>query len=357
MNRKVLILLHLLFWAFSFWVLNMSFAFEHIEVTDTPEGRIEEFTRDFRLWPIILIIILGKILLVYANTLKILPTYFEHRKIGLLLRQELLIFIAVFFFECLMIWLWSQISEEVSFERYWQLGKFNILFFIFYFIGALGYGMTENWWHQEQVRQQLVQEKLQTELNFLKSQVNPHFFFNTLNNLYALAEKSEAPHLSEGIAQLSHLMRYMLYESRVDRVELWKELDYLSNLIALHQLRFDESDDLTILLKVDGPVDQFRIAPLLLIPFVENAFKHGVRWNEPCFIRLDCEVSPSGQLIFKTLNRYFERDAYEESRHSGIGLSNVRRRLELIYPGKHLLQTGRKGKHYETLLKIELRTS
>ncbi|MCB0642196.1 MAG: histidine kinase [Phaeodactylibacter sp.] len=354
MDRRLKILFHILFWTFSYWVLNMAFAFEHIEIMETEAGREELYLRDFRLLPLVSILFVGKVVSAYATIAWIIPVFFRRRNSWSLAGYTVGLVAAVLLLELLFVALGQSAWEVITFERYWQLGKFNALFFLIYYCAATGYAMAEHWWRGEQLRQALIQENLRTELDFLKSQINPHFFFNTLNNLHALAARSEAPLLSQGLEQLSQLMRYMLYESKVERVPLEKELSYLSSFIELHKLRFDESDDLTVALYRKGSVEQCRIAPLLLIPFLENAFKHGVRWDESCFIRIDMEVEEEKVLRFRIVNRYFEDSGQAMDVQSGIGLQNVRRRLELLYPDRHHLEIGRKGPNFEVLLTINL---
>ncbi|MCA8829755.1 sensor histidine kinase [Hymenobacter pini] len=197
-----------------------------------------------------------------------------------------------------------------------------------------GMRITSEWFTTERARQELANKQLTAELAFLKSQVSPHFLFNTLNNIYSLAhlKSDDTP---EAILKLSQLMRYMLYESDAARVPLAREVEYLRNYMDLQRLRLDE-EQVHIRLTVDGPLDGALIEPMLLIPFVENAFKHGVSAREFSRIAVDVLVR-EGRLLFTVQNSRFASTGTHDP-NSGIGLPNVRQRLNLLYPdGRHQL--------------------
>jgi two-component system, LytTR family, sensor kinase len=188
---------------------------------------------------------------------------------------------------------------------------------------------------------------LNAEVNFLKSQINPHFLFNTLNGIYSQAhDKSDKTEIS--ILKLSDLLRYMLYDSGEDRVELTKDIQYITNYIDLQRLRL--SSRINIEYEVQGKTEAHSIAPLLLIPFIENAFKHGISYTPPSTIKI--------KLAFfeETLTLYVENPLVESNSFgtSGLGLKNVTRRLDLLYPGKYVLDIGKTGKLHVVNLKIVL---
>ncbi|MDU0372709.1 sensor histidine kinase [Hymenobacter endophyticus] len=200
---------------------------------------------------------------------------------------------------------------------------------------STGLRITEEWFDTERARQDLANKQLTAELAFLKSQVSPHFLFNTLNNIYSLAhlKSDDTP---EAILKLSQLMRYMLYESEAARVPLLREVEYLRNYIDLQRLRLD-TEQVHIQFEVDGQLDGALIEPMLLIPFVENAFKHGVSGRHFSRIAVDILVR-EGQLLFRVQNSRFAPTGAHDP-NSGIGLPNVRQRLHLLYPdGRHQLQ-------------------
>ncbi|UOG73274.1 sensor histidine kinase [Hymenobacter tibetensis] len=192
----------------------------------------------------------------------------------------------------------------------------------------------------------LQHEKNAIELAYLKSQLNPHFLFNTLNNLYGLA-LTEPERTPDVVLKLSELMRYVLYESNETYVSLPQEIEYLSSYISLEKLRHE--GPVYVDFTVVGPVDGQRIAPLLLISFVENAFKHGAVTNADCPITLHLSVVGS-QLTFMTRNQIVRKN---KDQVGGIGLASVRRRLALLYPGQHRLAVSQEHDVFECALQLD----
>ena len=181
---------------------------------------------------------------------------------------------------------------------------------------------------------QLVEEKLQSELRFLRAQANPHFLFNTLNNIYGMARK-QSPQTAEVVLKLSKLLRYMLYECTADTVPLSKEVEVAENFIELEKLRYGKR--LVVHFQKEADCLHYPIAPLLLLPLVENAFKHGS--GESRFdCRIDISLALEGGLLSFRVSNTCDEPARETT--AGIGLQNLRRQLELLYPGSHRLEAG-----------------
>ncbi|MDP4262242.1 MAG: histidine kinase [Bacteroidota bacterium] len=232
---------------------------------------------------------------------------------------------------------------------------FNILkFFIIsctymciLFLLSLAYRFAMDWFRNDRIRQQLENQNLKTELAFLKSQINPHFLFNTLNSIYVLAYQRSGL-AADAVMKLSAIMQYMLYESNHEQVPLAKEINYIYQFMALQRLR--TSEQLFFDLSVTGDTESCVVAPLLLVPFIENVFKHGILNNkeDPAIARL--EISKE-QLIFSCRNRI---NHSQKDTTGGIGLVNVRRRLELLYPGRHQLSEMNDGNHYSVHLTLQL---
>ncbi len=180
------------------------------------------------------------------------------------------------------------------------------------------------------------------DLDFLRSQINPHFLFNALNTLYGTALQENADRTSEGIQKLGDMMRFMLHENTEDKIALGREINYLQNYISLQKLRTQLSPDIIIQTDIVDPPEAneagiLKIAPMLLIPFVENAFKHGISLREPSHIKITLQVN-NGQLLFNVNNSiHLQPDKDPEKNKNGIGLDNVKQRLQLLYPGKHEL--------------------
>jgi sensor histidine kinase YesM len=199
--------------------------------------------------------------------------------------------------------------------------------------------------------QEIQAKHVETELDLLKTQIHPHFLFNTLNNLFGMARKGDAA-TADGIARLSHLMRYMIYDSRVDKIDLDKEIDQIQRLIELHKLRFAAEDDIAIDFKIEGKTKDICIPPMLLIPFVENAFKHGISLKQPSFVRMALAAG-AGSLHFSVENSVHPRTRDDEDPVEGMGLQNVKRRLELLYPDSHELAVRITDTSYAVELRIE----
>ena len=225
----------------------------------------------------------------------------------------------------------------------WSAGLVSLFFILLSFCLRL----TNNYFLQEREKRMLENEKLTAELSFLKSQINPHFLFNSLNNIYSLTyhKSDKAP---EAILKLSRIMRYMLQESDDDKVQLKDEIAYMENYISLQQLRFKET--LAIDYKINIESLELRIMPLLLISFLENAFKHGVVTNKEYPIRILIEVV-NNRLHFKVSNF---KNKSNKDQTSGIGLENLKRRLELGYPDRYTLMVDDKELFYSSELFIYL---
>ena len=203
----------------------------------------------------------------------------------------------------------------------------------------------------DKAAQQKQEENLKTELSFLRSQINPHFIFNILNNLVAL-EQMRSPELGPTILKLSSLMQYMLYETDEDKVPLTMEVEYLQNYIDLQRQRFGEKVPISVDLKTP-PDGSHEIEPMLLIPFVENAFKHGVGMIERPAIDIGLRVE-RGVLHFSVRNRYNPESVEVRDKSSGIGLGNVSRRLKLLYGDQQVLHISRDEGWFIVTLEIKL---
>ncbi len=189
---------------------------------------------------------------------------------------------------------------------------------------------TREWYIQDRERKEMEKQQLISELSFLKSQVNPHFLFNSLNGIYALAIK-KSDKTPDAVLQLSELMRHMLYESDREDVELEKEVEYLKNYIQLQKLRMPLGAQVSF--ETEGDISGRMIAPMLFIPFIENAFKHGVD-ADGATIQIKIQIK-GNILTFDIVNRVSKARSKDSS--SGIGLVNVRKRLDLLYGEKYHL--------------------
>lgn len=231
-------------------------------------------------------------------------------------------------------------TEDEAIEPYYSLSVFiYCLFMIFWAIR----------WIVKQRRELLALKTIQqhTELQHLKSQVNPHFFFNMLNNLYGTVD-SDPQKAKNLILKLSDLMRYSIYEGENKRVVIQKEIDYIHTFIELHKMRYRKEIDLKFVLDVDDP--ELEIMPLMFINLIENAFKHGVEnLRKDAFVHIRLALK-DGQLKLEVRNNF---DDNQLSEKPGIGLKNLRRRLQLEYPKRHNLTFEVHNNEYAATLSIQ----
>jgi len=226
----------------------------------------------------------------------------------------------------------------------------TVMIFIFISSASLTYQLIRERNAAERKQKEKETETLKTELSLLRSQVSPHFMFNVLNNMVALARK-QSDQLEPSLIKLSSLMRYMLYEADEEKVSLDKEIDYLRSYIDLQQQRFGKQVSVDVIIHpADNP---YEIEPMLLIPFVENAFKHGTGMIENARILIELKAE-KGILYFTVQNKFNPASEEVRDKTSGIGLTNVKRRLKLLYGKKHDLQIGKSEELFTTKLKIEL---
>jgi hypothetical protein len=224
---------------------------------------------------------------------------------------------------------------------------FTSLFLVFF---SVGMRVLERHSQTEKLQKELEKEKLNSELAFLKNQISPHFFFNTLNNIYSLISIN-AEDSQKAVLQLSKLMRYLLYDSEHGNTKLSNEIDFMNNYIDLMKLRMSSK----ISLKISFPekYEDINIAPLIFIPFIENAFKHGISYREKSFI--DISMTTTKELIsFRCANSLVKNREESESGHTGIGLDNVTKRLNLLFPGRHEIKINKSDTEFEVLLQINL---
>ncbi len=214
---------------------------------------------------------------------------------------------------------------------------------------SLGIRSVQEWMRAEQRNKEIELRRTLTELSSLKSQINPHFLFNTLNTLYALSLKN-SENTSVAILRLSNMMRYVLSDAKHDFVPLEKEIEYIEQYIELQKLRF--SDKVELRVNITGDYSQCKVAPLILIPFIENAFKYGVSNHEVAPIVMNLAVEDD-KLLFEVHNKKFKKEPIRVS-GEGIGIANTKRRLEMLYPKRHKLKIVEKDDSYSVNLEIRL---
>lgn len=213
--------------------------------------------------------------------------------------------------------------------------------------------ITQKWQKSEKQKKEIENEKLSSELAFLKSQINPHFLFNVLNNIYSLAHK-KSDDTETAVLKLSQLMRYMIYESNYGLVSIDKEIECLENYIDLQKMRLSKNAQISF--KITGQSKGKMIEPMLLVPFVENAFKHGISYVDKMMVDISLTLEDDF-LLFTVENYVADKSKAEEvygDKANGIGLQNIKRRLDLLYPDKHILSISSKEGKFSVSLKIQL---
>lgn len=330
---------HLLFWALSLYVLFRLFNInEHMQLTDF------YYTLLFHI---------SLVFLVYTNTRLLIPRLLSRNWFALFILSAIgLIGISSllnqFTFTTLTDWLLPGYFF-ISYYTFWDILQFMAAYWA---ISTL-LKLAKSWFmltEQKQKIQQLQQQKTEVELSALKAQINPHFLFNSLNNIYSLAlyEDKKTP---EALLQLSHCMRYVLYDSSTEQIELNKEIEFLKNYCALFLLRSDPKLDFQA--SYPDSAENIKIAPLLLLILVENAFKH-LRTNQEdqLFIHLSLSFDKN-QLFFEITNSYLDapQDAELES---GVGLQNLQKRLQLLYPNHHQLSIDKRSLNFHTQLIVNI---
>ena len=274
---------------------------------------------------------------VYINLFFLIPRFLKKKKylhFALLQMLNIHVIIAINLFSSLLIERCSLDKINIMFEYLFEFLLISLMVSITTFLKLL-----RDWinYQDDAIKfKETQRQKLESELKLLRGQINPHFLFNTLNNLYALSlDKSEKA--SDIILKLSDLMRYMLYDCRDDFVLIENELQFIKNYIELEKIRIGE--ECNIEFNVNGDTKKLMIAPLLFIPFIENAFKYGnIQHNYNSYIKIIFDLKKHNQLHFIIENTKDSETGNEINEYSGIGIDNVKKRLFLLYPDNHHLQ-------------------
>ncbi len=283
----------------------------------------------------------------YLNAFYLIPKFIYKRSYKRYAAVIISSFIIILFIT------WSIFFLFMSMQRFNIRGHilFNLFFFLFFFAGSTAYRMIKDRTRADRIAREKENENLKTELSLLRSQASPHFMFNVLNNMVALARK-KSDLLEPSLLKFSSLMRYMLYDADEEKVGLEKEIDYLQSYIDLQQQRFGKNVQINVNLQQFD--DNYEIEPMLLIPFVENAFKHGTGILEDAQITVELKAE-KGMLHFNVQNKYDPSSIEIKDKTSGIGLTNVKRRLNLLYGNKQNLLISRKDNWFTISLQLNLK--
>ncbi|WP_316822147.1 sensor histidine kinase [Pedobacter gandavensis] len=342
MKNKGPLIVHLIFWSFILFLVVLSILFSKESQT------IYKIAVNFGYSGLI------NISIFYINYTLLIPLLVkEQNKYGLYMGAILLLIVVMSAIKTVLASLNSDIillvndhgtREFVTLGKYALAAVFTSGFFVVV-SALLKFGI--DWFGNERIQRDLESEKKEMELQFLKSQLNPHFLFNSLNNIYSLAyQKSDKT--ADAILKLSEIMRYMIYESNDSWVSLSKEIEYLHSYIELQKLRFREGA--SVQFQLNGEIDDQKIVPLILISFVENAFKHGVANDPKDPIKINV-IANQKILHFSITNR---KNQHNKDEVGGVGLNNVERRLQLLYPDRYKLNIVNSATHYTSELMLDL---
>ena len=323
---------HILFWAFSFLILvnilRVSAELKPIDVIYT------------------LVFHVPLMLVAYANLFVLVPRLLARKKywwyayailITLVVGAEFYLFL----FDKWIDYLFPGFYF-VAYYGFWDITLYLIVFLLLTTLIKLA----RAWF----VVKQLEQENTENQLKALRSQLNPHFLFNSLNNIYSLARKKDdtAP---EAILKLSDILRYVIYDSDSNEIDLQSEIEFIRKYVELQQLRLQKKE--RVKLVIDGETNTQKIAPLLFVPFIENSFKHGLAQTDEEFIDINL-VGRRESIYFRIKNYKGKTDFREKNKHQGVGITNVKKRLELLYKDRYRLEINDSKSSFEVKLEIKL---
>ncbi|WP_034041816.1 sensor histidine kinase [Wocania ichthyoenteri] len=295
------------------------------------------------------------IIIVYFNVYYLIPKFILTKKYWKYIGSIFVILILVYFVRSGLIYF--LVSKTLSPELGREVKFIDVNHFIVVALGEL-YAVTfvtaikllVDWTIEKRRNEDLAQLQMSTELKYLRTQIQPHFFFNTLNNLYALTLKKSdnAPRL---VLKLSDIMQYILYEVVSSKANLLQEINHINNFIDIERMRF--KDRIEFDMDITGEIDSIEVPPLLYLSFVENCFKHGLNGNDKVKVNMSFKSLNNGYLEFNVANNFNPKTSVEENH--GIGIVNAQRRLQLLFSNDFILETKVQGNIYNLFLKIPVR--
>jgi two-component system LytT family sensor kinase len=331
----------------SFWVIP---SFLSIRFNMMTLG--QELSNEYAYMPFIANVLFNA-LLVYSNIFVLFPAY----RTGKLTSPSYILTMAGIVFISAGIksginylFCWYYFSTLFSKLTFRELYITEFVIAAFFLIQSVLYCTVKDWVKNSIVNRKLIEEKLTLELKYLKAQVNPHFLFNTLNNLYSVALRNNDSETATGLTKLSGIMRYMLDDLNENEISLDKEINYLKNYIDLQKLRFSEKDDIKINFDIQTDTPQTYIPPYLFIVFVENAFKYGIDFRKHSFIDIKFKIT-GNTFRFNIRNSIHYKN---EGQENSLGLKNIKERLELLYGDDHKLEIINDNNTFNVDLNIKL---
>lgn len=286
-------------------------------------------------------------LLIYSNAMLFIPRYAQQKKI---VAYAFLLLVALALYVLLKnvhdVYLNGYVLGDESRRSLFYNTYYNFSIGLFYLAFSVALQLSREWYYQRELIRKMEIEKLTSELEYLKAQINPHFVFNSINTIYFQIDKYNVV-ARESLSAFSEMLRYQLYECNGNEIPIEKELVYLRNYVALQRMRKDEN--YAISYEVGEDIHGFTISPLLFMPFVENAFKHVSHYadNNEVRIRIDRHENKIELSVFNTKESKTIVNGYK-----GIGLNNAQRRLDLLYKNRHELVIDDKTDHFEVRLSL-----
>ncbi|HUQ96768.1 MAG TPA: histidine kinase [Chitinophagaceae bacterium] len=290
-------------------------------------------------------------LAIYVANLLLVPLFLYQKKYGAFTVLFIVLIAATSFSKMLLLANLLPETHPLQFDNIKEKVYNNFVTQFFLVLASIGMRSVVDYLQLQTKMVQVAKERAEAELNFLKSQINPHFLFNSLNAVYFLIDKKNTTARS-ALHRFSEMLRYQLYECNGDRIPIEKEILYLKDYVGLQQLRLENT---TVHFDCAPEVQQFSIEPLLLIPFVENSFKHLSHYNKEKENEIKITIKKEQNLMHFAVQNTTEEPEKRAS-ENGIGLTNVKRRLALLYPAKHTLQVHRTGNRFFIHLQISLAT-
>ncbi|WP_167459539.1 sensor histidine kinase [Pedobacter jejuensis] len=336
------LILHTVFWFLVLLIIGMVLFF------DSEPRTLKDYLLSFGVMGVI------NVSIFYINYIILIPEFIKKsKKYRLFIISFILLIAAATLIKTVIAVLNPE--ELLKYKMDGKVGEFSVNMYAvntvfsngFFLVSSSIISFVIDWFATERIQRNLESERREMELQFLKSQLNPHFLFNSLNNIYSLAyQKSDKT--ADAIMKLSEIMRYMIYESNTPTVSLSKEVDYLKSYIELQKIRF--KDGAYVEMTLSGEIDDQKIVPLMLISFVENAFKHGVVTDPSEPVKIDI-IANQKILHFSVINK---KNNQNKDAQGGVGLPNVERRLQLIYPDRYKLNVVNSATHYNCELMIDI---
>ena len=288
-------------------------------------------------------------ILIYVNLLLLIPRFSQKKSAALNI-----LFIAgsltmyVLLKNAHDVYLTGYILGDQSRQYFFSNSYYNLSIGIFYLAFSIALHLSKEWYFQQELIRKMEFDKLNAELEYLKAQINPHFVFNSINTIYFQIDKHNIA-ARESLSSFSEILRYQLYECNGKEIVIEKEISYLKNYVELQRMRKDKNYDISFI--ENGEVKGFAIAPLLLIPFVENAFKHVSHHSGKNEVRISIDKQEN-KFRFSVFNT--KENLSRNQDHTGIGLKNVKRRLELLYKDRHQLEINNGTDSFEVKLELQI---